>query len=71
VTSQTATRVGPVHFQSLEQELRPVTQYLSGHTLNAGCGSRDVTAYLLTNGVTRVTKYDIASQDPEVVVGPL
>ena len=71
MTSQTATRVGPVHFQSLEEELRPVTQYLSGHTLNAGCGSRDVTSYLLANGVTRVTKYDIASQDPEVVVGPL
>jgi SAM-dependent methyltransferase len=73
VTSQnaTATRVGPVHFQSLERELRPVAGYLSGHMLNAGCGSRDITAYLLANAVTKVTKYDIASQDPEVVVGPL
>jgi SAM-dependent methyltransferase len=71
VTSQNAIRVGPVHFQSLEHELRPVTEYLSGHMLNAGCGSRDITAYLLDNAVTKVTKYDIASQDPEVIVGPL
>lgn len=71
MTSQNATRVGPVHFQSLEEELRPVILYLSGHMLNAGCGSRDVTPYLLANGVTGVTKYDIASEDAEVVVGPL
>lgn len=71
MTSQTATRVGPVHFQPLEQELSPVIRYLSGHMLNAGCGSRDITAHLLGNEVTEVTKYDIASQDPEVVVGPL
>ena len=70
MTSQNATRVGPVHFQSLEEELRPVILYLSGHMLNAGCGSRDVTPYLLANGVTGVTKYDIASEDAEVVVGP-
>ena len=42
----TATRVGPVYFQPLEQELGPVAQYLSGHLLNAGCGSRDVSSYL-------------------------
>jgi SAM-dependent methyltransferase len=68
---QIVTRVGPVHFQSLEQELSPVSQYLSGHLLNAGCGSRDVGAYLLSNGVSRITNYDIASTDPEVMVGPL
>jgi len=67
----TATRVGPVHFQSLEQELGPVSQYLSGHLLNAGCGSRDVSSYLLSNGVSKITNYDIASTDAEVVVGPL
>jgi hypothetical protein len=71
VTSQNATRVGPVYFQPLEEELAPVTRYLSGYMLNAGCGSRDVTPYLLANQVTKVTKYDLASQDPEVVVGPL
>lgn len=71
MTSDNTTRVGPVHFQSLEEELSPVTQYLSGHMLNAGCGSRDISPYLLANKVTEVTKYDLASQDPEVVVGPL
>lgn len=68
---QTATRVGPIYFQPLEQELRPVAQYLSGHLLNAGCGDRDVSSYLLANAVTKITNYDIASQDPDVVVGPL
>ena len=67
----TATRVGPVFFQPLEQELDPVLQYLSGHLLNAGCGSRDISPCLLANAVTTITKYDIASQDPDVVVGPL
>jgi SAM-dependent methyltransferase len=67
----TATRVGPVYFQPLEQELGPVVQYLSGHLLNAGAGSRDVTSYLLANGVTQITNYDIASPNPGDVVGPL
>jgi len=71
VTSQNATSVGPVYFQSLEQELRPVVQYLSGHLLNAGCGSRNINSYLLANAATKITSYDIASVDPEVIVGPL
>jgi SAM-dependent methyltransferase len=64
-------RVGPVHFQSLERELLPVAQYLSGHLLNAGSGNRDVTSFLLANGATEITNYDIASEDPDVVIGPL
>jgi SAM-dependent methyltransferase len=71
VNPQTATRVGPVYFQPLEEELEPVAQYLSGHLLNAGCGSRAIDSYLLANAVTTITNYDIASQDPEVIVGPL
>jgi SAM-dependent methyltransferase len=71
VTAKNATRVGPVYFQPLEQELHPVARYLSGHLLNAGCGNRNVSSYLLANAVTKITDYDIASQDPEVVVGPL
>jgi hypothetical protein len=67
----TATRVGPVYFQPLEQELGPVVQYLSGHLLNAGAGSRDVSSYLLANGVTKITNYDIASPNPGDIVGPL
>ena len=71
MNSQTATRVGPVYFQPLEQELGPVAHHLSGHLLNAGCGSRAISSYLLANGVHTITNYDIASQDPEVIVGPL
>lgn len=67
----TLVRVGPVHFQPLEQELEPVAHYLSGHVLNAGCGSRDIGEYLRRNGVADLTCYDIASDDPGVVLGPL
>jgi SAM-dependent methyltransferase len=65
------TRVGPVFFQPLEQELAPVIHYLSGHLLNAGCGSRDVSSYLLANDVTRITNYDIAAEARDVIVGPI
>lgn len=63
--------VNPIHFQSLEQELQPVVHYLSGRMLNAGCGSRDVASYLRANGTTEVTRYDIASEDPDVTLGPI
>ena len=42
------TRCGPVHFQPLEWELEPVAGYFRGHVLNAGCGDRDIGAYLTT-----------------------
>lgn len=64
-------RVGPVHFQSLERELAPVAQYLGGHLLNAGAGERDITPWLRKHGVSEVTRYDLASNDPQVVIGPL
>ena len=64
-------RVGPVHFQPLERELDPVAHYLSGHLLNAGCGSRDIHSYLREKGVTQLTRYDIASNEPDVLIGPL
>jgi len=64
-------RVGPVHFQSLEQELAPVAQYLTGHLLNAGAGERDISDFLKKRGVSETTRYDIASNDPAVVIGPL
>lgn len=64
-------RVGPVHFQPLEQELEPVARYLYGHMLNAGCGTRDIHSYLRTRGVTKITRYDVASQEPDVIIGYL
>jgi SAM-dependent methyltransferase len=71
MTPRTATRVGPVYFQPLEDELEPVLKFVSGHLLNAGCGTRDISSCLIANGVTQITKYDIESPDPDVVVGPL
>jgi SAM-dependent methyltransferase len=67
----TLTGGSPVYFQPLDQELGPVVRYLSGHLLNAGCGSRDISTYLLANAVTKITQYDIDSRDPDVIVGPL
>ena len=65
--SDSLVRIGPVHFQSLERELQPVAQYLTGHVLNAGCGSRDI-SFL---NAARVTRYDLQSDDPDVILGPL
>ena len=61
----------PVYFQALEQELEPIAHYLSGKMLNAGCGTRDITPYLRKHGVTELTRYDIASKEPDVVIGPI
>ncbi len=67
----TLVRVGPVHFQPLEQELEPVVRYLSGHMLNAGCGSRDIRPFLREHGVEEFTRYDVESSDKEVLIGPI
>jgi SAM-dependent methyltransferase len=64
-------RIGPVHFQALEQELAPVAAHLQGHLLDAGCGTRDIRAFLEGRGVTELTRYDLDSTDPDVVRGPL
>jgi SAM-dependent methyltransferase len=63
--------ISPVYFQPLEQELQPVARYFSGHMLNAGCGTRDISDFLRHAGVTELTRYDIASSDPEVIIGPI
>src|ERR1700687_4024912 len=64
-------RVGPVHFQPLEWELKPVSRYLRGHLLNAGCGNRDISSYLRKAGIERLTNYDISSTFTGAVLGPL
>ena len=64
-------RIGPVHFQPLEAELAPVVRYLRGHLLDAGCGTRDIAAFLRQGGVTRITPYDIAPDGAGIVRGPL
>lgn len=64
-------RIHPIRFQKLDQELEPVAHYLSGRMLNAGSGSRDITSFLRRNGVTDLTSYDISSDDPTVILGPI
>ena len=63
--------ISPSRFQPLEQDLQPVARYLSGRMLNAGAGSRDITNFLRRNGVTELTSYDISSDDPAVILGPI
>ncbi len=65
------TRVGPVHFQAIESELAPVAHYLTGDVLNAGCGNRDLGAFLRNAGAKSLTNYDIASDLAGAVIGPL
>lgn len=64
-------RIGPLHFQPLEQELEPVGRYLSGHVLDAGCGTRDISAFLRSHGMTELTRYDLESNAADVIRGPL
>lgn len=64
-------RIGPVHFQPLEWELEPLRPYFSGRTLNAGCGNRDISQTLKAFGAAEVINYDIASEIPGALIGPL
>jgi len=54
----------PVNFIPLEKELEPVSPYLTGHVLNAGCGDRDITALLKTWQATHVDNCDIKTSIP-------
>ena len=71
ITASRFARIGPVHFQPLEWELEPLRSYFSGRTLNAGCGNRDITETLSGFGATEVVNYDIASDIPGALIGPL
>jgi len=64
-------RVGPVHFQPLEMELRPASKYFSGRVLNAGCGSRDISSILRGFGAAEIINYDIESEIPGAIIGSL
>jgi ubiquinone/menaquinone biosynthesis C-methylase UbiE len=58
----------PVKFQPLEQELMPIIKYLNKRVLNAGCGERDLSSFLLNNGATYVENCDISSSIPNAVI---
>jgi len=64
-------RIGPVHFQPLEWELEPLRAYVSGRTLNAGYGNRDISETLKDFGAAEVVNYDIASEIPGALIGQL
>lgn len=64
-------RTGPVHFQPLEWELAPIEPFIGGRLLNAGCGNRDIAPFARAHGAADVVNYDIASELPGAIIGPL
>jgi SAM-dependent methyltransferase len=54
----------PVNFLPIHQELAPLLPHLRGRVLNAGCGDRDISAFLRGGGATAVDNCDIASSIP-------
>jgi SAM-dependent methyltransferase len=58
----------PVVFQKLEDELQPVLKYLRGGVLNAGCGERDITGFLLEHGASGVDHCDLKTSVPNAIL---
>ncbi len=58
----------PIVFQDLEKELQPVAKYLQGHVLNAGCGQRDLTPWLVKNGAAKVDNCDLKTPIPNAIL---
>ncbi len=71
VKSLSFARVGPVHFQPIELELRPVGSFIAGETLNAGCGYRDISSILKEMGASGVVNVDIATDIPGAIESSL
>ncbi|MBY0524323.1 MAG: methyltransferase domain-containing protein [Gemmataceae bacterium] len=55
-------------FQPLETEMAPVLQFLTGRVLNAGCGNRDISDFLLRHQAEAVDNCDIRSSIPGAVI---
>lgn len=58
----------PVHFKSIEDELRDVLPFLKGRVLNAGCGNRDISGFLKKNYAQDVENCDIQSSIPGAII---
>lgn len=58
----------PVYFKTIERELAPVLPFLKGRVLNAGCGNRDISAYLKQHHATDVENCDIQSSIPDAII---
>ena len=61
----------PIVFQSLEHELAPVTKYIHGRVLNAGCGARDITNFLVSHGAESVENCDLKTAIPNAIIADL
>src|SRR6202166_1312839 len=61
----------PIVFQSLEQELAPVSKYIHGRVLNAGCGARDITDFLMSHGAESVENCDLKTAIPSAIIADL
>src|SRR5690349_15474303 len=48
--------------------MRPVLKYLTGRVLNAGCGDRDITGFLLKNGAQSVENCDAKTSIPGAMI---
>ncbi|MBV8904885.1 MAG: glycosyltransferase [Acidobacteriia bacterium] len=57
----------PVVFQDLEDELQPMLKYLRGNVLNAGCGERDITRFLMEHGAESVENCDAKTSIPNAI----
>jgi len=61
----------PIVFQTLEEELKPTLKYVRGRVLNAGCGSRDISAFLKQHGAESVENCDMKSDIPGAIISDL
>ena len=61
----------PFVFQSLEQELAPTLKYVNGAVLNAGCGERDLTLFLMNHGAESVENCDVRTSIPNAIIADL
>jgi SAM-dependent methyltransferase len=61
----------PIVFQSLEHELAPVTKYIHGRVLNAGCGARDISKFLVSHGAESVENCDLKTAIPNAIIADL
>jgi SAM-dependent methyltransferase len=57
----------PLVFQPLERELEPIRPYLTGMVLNAGCGGRDIRAFLRSCGARTVHQCDLEAASPGTI----
>jgi len=58
----------PVQWRSLEEELGPVAGHFQGAVLNAGCGDRDITGFLLAHGAASVDNCDRETGLPGAII---